>query len=182
MIFVTVGTQLPFDRLVGAIDQWARANPAIEVIAQTGESRLSTPNITTHRRVDAAEFRDLVTRSRLLVAHAGMGSILTALELGTPVIVMPRRSDLGEHRNDHQLATVEQLSHLGNLRVARDSDELVAAIETVLSMAPCETIAERSDSGSDELLGAIRAFISATPDAESSWQVGSAGRPSDAAA
>lgn len=182
MIFVTVGTQLPFDRLIGAIDQWARANPAIEVIAQTGESRLSTHNITTHRRVDAAEFRELVMRSRLLVAHAGMGSILTALELGTPVIVMPRRSDLGEHRNDHQMATVEQLSHLGNLRVARDRDELVAALEAVLSTAPCGAVAERSDSGSDELLDTLRAFISATSEAEISGQVDSAGRPSDAAA
>lgn len=182
MIFVTVGTQLPFDRLIGAIDQWARANPAIEVIAQTGESRLFTPNITTYPRVDAAEFRDLVSCSELLVAHAGMGSILTALELGTPVIVMPRRSDLGEHRNDHQMATVEQLSHLSNLRVARDRDELYAALEAVLSMVPCGALPERSDSGSDELLGTIRAFISTTPDTESSGQARSAGRPSDATA
>ena len=43
-----------------------------------------------------------------IVAHAGMGTILTALETGKRLLVMPRRAALGEHRNDHQLATVSR--------------------------------------------------------------------------
>ncbi len=37
MIFVTVGEQLPFDRLVRAVDEWAAASGK-EVFAQIGNS------------------------------------------------------------------------------------------------------------------------------------------------
>ncbi len=53
-----------------------------------------------------------------IVAHAGMGTILTALEMGKPLLVMPRRAALGEHRNDHQLATASRFAELGRVKVA----------------------------------------------------------------
>ena len=34
MIFATVGTQLPFDRLIAAVDRWAGTRPGREVFAQ----------------------------------------------------------------------------------------------------------------------------------------------------
>ena len=41
---------------------------------------------------------------QVVIAHDEMGSIITALEMGKPIVVMPRRAELGEHRNDHQVA------------------------------------------------------------------------------
>jgi len=36
VIFVTVGTQLPFDRLIRGVDLWAAEHPDIPVFGQTG--------------------------------------------------------------------------------------------------------------------------------------------------
>ncbi len=37
MIFLTVGTQLPFDRLVAAVDAWAARQPGQEVFGQISD-------------------------------------------------------------------------------------------------------------------------------------------------
>lgn len=161
MIFVTVGTQLPFDRLLTAIDQWAYRNRDHKVVAQTARTDLVLPWIDPRPFVNAAEFKRLVKEADVLVAHAGMGSILTALELGKPVIIMPRHADLGEHRNDHQLATAERLSHLANLQVANNADELDAALEIALKIAPADIGTDVVSEGHQRLLGEIRSFISA---------------------
>src|SRR5262249_19256768 len=120
MIFVTVGVQLPFDRLVRAVDEWAGERRRTDVFAQIGPSDYQPRHIEFSPFVDPPEFRRLVEAADVLVAHAGMGSIITALELGKPLLVMPRRADYGEHRNDHQLATARHMLAQNVINVAQD--------------------------------------------------------------
>jgi UDP-N-acetylglucosamine transferase subunit ALG13 len=53
-----------------------------------------------------------------------MGTIISAAELGKRIVILPRRAELGEHRNNHQLATASRLSHLNGLVVADDCEHL----------------------------------------------------------
>lgn len=124
MIFVTVGTQLPFDRLIAAVDGWC-CQGREEVIAQVGPTKRRYRNLTQKEFLSATEFDDYFDRADLVIAHAGMGSILTALTYGKPIIVMPRKASLGEHRNDHQLATARKLSKKLGVTVAWDEGELL---------------------------------------------------------
>lgn len=125
MIFVTVGGQLPFDRLVHAVDRWAMAQRREDVFAQVGNSASPPSHIRWQRFLSPADFRRKAREAEVIVAHAGMGSILTALEVGKPILVMPRRADLGEHRNDHQCATVGRLGKDVAITVAADEDALL---------------------------------------------------------
>ncbi len=125
MIFVTVGTQLPFDRLIQSIDRWAGASCAGEIVAQIGPARWKPSHLQWVEFVGPGEFRRYVERADTVVSHAGMGSIITALELGKPILVMPRRADLGEHRNDHQMATARRFHEQGRIEVAFDETELL---------------------------------------------------------
>jgi len=166
MIFVTVGTQLPFDRLILAMDRWAAAHPEVEVIAQTGAGAAPAAYLHQRAHLSAAEFGDLVRRSDLVVAHAGMGSILTALDLGRRVVVLPRRAAFGEHRNDHQLATAAGLSHLASLRVAMEAEELPDAIRASLEAGKTDGGPNASSDASPTLLKAVRSFIEAARGAD----------------
>lgn len=163
MIFVTVGTQLPFDRLLNAVDEWALHNPGRQIIAQTGVSKVASPRINARAFVDAATFKSLAREAEVIVAHAGMGSILTGIELAKPVIIMPRRAELGEHRNDHQLATAENLAHLSNLRVAHDGEDLATALSEVFNTSPLTRLKDDISEGHQRLVGEIRNFISGAP-------------------
>lgn len=160
MIFVTVGTQLPFDRLVAAVDEWAAAGEDREVFAQIGPSSLRPRHIAYEQFIAPAECSERMRAASAIVAHAGMGTILTALELGKPLLVMPRRAALGEHRNDHQLATVRRFSELGNVKAAFDEHELPGQLDELDRGAgqPCI-----SRDAPDEMLDALRAFIAGRP-------------------
>ena len=156
MIFVTVGTQLPFDRLVGAVDRWAATRPDAEVFAQVGPTALRPAHLAWERFVSPAECRERMRAADAIVAHAGMGTILGALELGTPILVMPRRAALGEHRNDHQLATARRLAEQGAIAVAFDEAGLHARLGGLDRLGAREPIGRYATA---PLLDALRGFI-----------------------
>jgi UDP-N-acetylglucosamine transferase subunit ALG13 len=156
LIFVTVGTQLGFDRLISTVDQWAGAMPGREVFAQVGPTAFRPRHIRYEAFIEPDECRELMRSSDAIVAHAGMGTILGALELGRPLVVMPRRAALGEHRNDHQVATARRFSDLGRVTMAEDENELSRALDALENVVPMELIGPHA---SDRLLGALRSFI-----------------------
>lgn len=123
MIFVTIGTQAPFDRFIKIIDEIA---PQIgeEIIAQVYQCGFEPQHIKTVDFLAPDEFNELFMKSRLIVSHAGMGTILTAMQQQKPIIIFPRIAALGEHRNEHQLATAEKLKELKTVFVALTEKEL----------------------------------------------------------
>ena len=161
MIFATVGTQLPFDRMLTSLDNWAAHNPNIPVFAQTGHSPGSFPHIETVSSLSQTEFQDCFERARLVVAHAGMGTILSAAEVGKPLILMPRRLKFKEHRTDHQQDTAEEMARLSNVTVVQDGEalrkELDRALNCNFQLAPSTASSEAPEL--EQLLEAIRDFI-----------------------
>ena len=156
MIFVTVGTQLPFDRLIKTIDTWAGAQPYAEAFAQIGPAQYRPCHMPWAEFLDANECRRKTEQADVVVAHAGMGTILTSLELGRPVIVMPRLSALGEHRNDHQLDTAKKLLAQGRIFVAFDEKQLLEKLEYVNNLRAAERIPVQA---SDTLLSTLKLFV-----------------------
>jgi UDP-N-acetylglucosamine transferase subunit ALG13 len=156
MIFVTVGTQLPFDRLVRGVDDWAAARGRTDVFAQIGPGVYEPRHIRWQRFVTPDEFRAHLDAAEAIVAHAGMGSILEALCNAKPILVMPRRCDLREHRNDHQLATVRRFLAMGRIRAAMDEHELGDKLDEIIRTAAAEPIGRYA---SPALIEAVRALI-----------------------
>ncbi len=159
MIFVTVGAQMPFDRLIHAADEWALSRGRSDVFAQIGESDYRAKSIETTRHMDPLDFRKCVQAAAVIVAHAGMGTIITALEFAKPIIVMPRRGDLRETRNDHQVATATYFNRQGRITVAFDEQELIDKLDqfevTGVGMKPIDVHA------SPQLIAALRGFLDA---------------------
>lgn len=158
MIFVTVGEQLPFDRLVCAMDRWATNNP-YEIFAQVGRSDYKPTHIRYKDFLDQDEFMQCLREARLVVAHAGMGTIISALEMEKPILVIPRKSSLGEHRNDHQLATAKRFSALGFVEVVHDEQELGAKINEMMAIIEGKPNRGSRMGTSSELIHTIRTFI-----------------------
>lgn len=124
MIFVTVGTQLPFDRLIRAIDEITPHLNGEKVIAQTNGGNYTAKNMECRSYYSADEFNALIIQSRIIISHAGTGSIISALTHKKPIIIMPRRASLNEHRNEHQLATAQKMEELKFVNVAYNEKQL----------------------------------------------------------
>ena len=156
LIFVGVGTQLPFDRLVRSVDDWAGSRQKRDVVAQIGPTAYRASNIKTYRFLKPAEFRRHIEEADFIVSHAGMGTIITALELGKPVLVMPRRADLLEHRNDHQIATARRFVLQGRIKVAFSDRELVEELDSMRDATGTDRISRHAPR---PLIDALAAFL-----------------------
>lgn len=155
-IFVTVGAQMPFDRMVRAVDEWARARNRNDVFAQIGPAEYVPSHVKWTRFLEPPEFAEHYQRARVIVAHAGTGSILQALELGKPILVMPRRAALRETRNDHQVATAERFQSLGRIPVAWDETDLRAQLDGIDTLVSERVVGPYASS---QLIDCIARFL-----------------------
>ncbi len=155
MIFVTVGTQLPFDRLIRAVDEIAPLLNGERIVAQTNGGRYIARNIECKSYFPADEFNTLIRQSRMIISHAGTGSIISVLTYKKPIIIMPRRASLGEHRNEHQLATARKMDELKFVNVAYDEHQLQKQI--LNSEVQC--LQGLGDKASDSLILSLKHFI-----------------------
>jgi len=123
MIFVTTGTQLPFPRLVDAMADLA---PELteDILVQTGPDTAPRAGLDCRASLSPEAFSEALHAARVIVGHAGMGTVLSAKEAGKPLIVVPRRVALGEHRNDHQMATAAQLEGMPGIYIAWETADL----------------------------------------------------------
>jgi UDP-N-acetylglucosamine transferase subunit ALG13 len=129
MIFVTIGTQIPFDRFIKAIDEIAILTDET-IVVQTFKNQYRPQYVQPVNFLTPDEFKDFINQARLIVSHAGMGSILSAMEYKKPIIIFPRLASLGEHRNDHQIVTAMKMNELGYVHVAYDKRQLKELILT----------------------------------------------------
>ena len=134
MIFLTVGSHEPFDRLIRAMDAWCAIHPEAEVFGQITERSAHRPaHFAFVGTLDAPAYQAKCAEAALLVSHAGMGSILTALDLGKPIVILPRRGHLKETRNDHQFATAREFRDKPGIFLAEDETGLAAALDRALA-------------------------------------------------
>jgi UDP-N-acetylglucosamine transferase subunit ALG13 len=88
-----------------------------------------------------------------------MGSILSALSLGKPLLILPRREDLGEHRNDHQRATAGWVAGRRGVFVAADEAELPGLLDELSDDARGRAAGSLSPFAETRLIEVIGAFI-----------------------
>jgi len=114
----------------------------LRVIAQTCDDAFRADNLQCHATLAPKEFDAYVGSCRLLVSHAGIGSILTARKYGKPIVIVPRQACLGEHRNDHQMATARQLEGRKGIYVAKDDAALRALVSGGEAMSAPDRMSE----------------------------------------
>ena len=161
MIFLTVGSQLPFDRLVRAVDAWVASQAAVSVfgqIADPGPGGYHPEHFQWQRFLEPPEFDRYFEQADLVVAHAGMGSIIAALVAPKPIVVLPRRGHLGEHRNDHQYATAQKFQGRENVFVAMSEEELPSVMDAARSQ-PAAGDGLARPYADQRLIRAVRGFI-----------------------
>ena len=137
MIFLTVGTLFPFDRLVKAVDITIAKNNGYEkVFAQVGKTNYEPKNIEYTAILENRNFDKKISDADYLISHAGIGTITMALELNKPLLVMPRRKKFKEHVNDHQVATARKFEELGHILVAYTEEELPDKLRELKTFVP----------------------------------------------
>jgi UDP-N-acetylglucosamine transferase subunit ALG13 len=160
MIFLTVGTQFPFDRLVRDVDNFLDTHElGEEIFAQIGNSTYKPRHFEAAAALEKEAFDRYFQQASAIIAHAGMGTITMALDHGKPLLAMPRLKKHGEVVNDHQVALAEEFEAIGHILVAHNASELATKLPQLKSFVPkrrvanVEAVAER-----------IRSFVKSIDD------------------
>jgi UDP-N-acetylglucosamine transferase subunit ALG13 len=90
-----------------------------------------------------------------------MGTIISALEVGKPLVLLPRLASMGEHRNDHQLGTARHFTRFGCIRVASSEDDVARRIDELLQVAGAPADPRAASGVSPTLIEGIRRFLEA---------------------
>jgi UDP-N-acetylglucosamine transferase subunit ALG13 len=129
MIYVTVGTMhLDFPRLIRAADRYALQTEE-EVIIQIGMGNIIPTAATLFDFKPRNEILDIQREARIIVTHAGIGSVIDALQMEKPLIVVPRLKKFGEHNTDHQLELARAIHKRGWGVSMEDIDDLTGRLD-----------------------------------------------------
>ncbi|MEE9325991.1 MAG: glycosyltransferase [Cocleimonas sp.] len=160
MIFVAVGTQFSFDRLIQYMDEWQASDKNItneEVIVQISDGEYLPKNCEYHAFMDGEQYNNKIKNASVFVSHAGMGNIISARENQTPIIVLNRQFTLGEHRNDHQADGLKWMAKLAGVYTASTQQELYQHLVHIDQLKT----AESAHVGNQQLTDYIADFINA---------------------
>lgn len=163
MIFLTVGSELPFDRLVMATDVWCAAHPEHHVFGQINEPgskgyRPSHFEWCTFLTPD--DYKKRFDDAEMIISHAGMGSIIGALSIVKQILIMPRMAKYREHRNDHQVATAEKFQSRVGVFLAHDETDLPIVLDKAIAESTNGAAGQAVGQFADPMLiNTLREFI-----------------------
>jgi UDP-N-acetylglucosamine transferase subunit ALG13 len=131
-VVVSLGTfkDYGFERLVARLLDILPADA--DVLWQTGDTDVSGLGIVGHHAIPERQLSEAIREADVLVAHAGVGTALAALEVGKCPVLVPRRLSHGEHVDDHQIQIAGELGGRG-LALSVEADELT--LDHLLSAA-----------------------------------------------
>ena len=132
MILVSVGSS-DFNRIIRIVDE-LKGDGRIkdDIVFQTGRATYKPKHAKRIFQFTSwDEINKLNKNAKCVIAHAGAGCILTALQYGTAFIAVPRLKDLGEHVNDHQKEIANTMEQAGRVLVANNKKEVMACIKKI---------------------------------------------------
>ena len=130
MIFVTVGSAPhSFKRLIQKMDEIASAIDN-EIVIQKGLSPYQPITAKSFDFVDYDVAMNYFKNADIIVSHASAGPILYARKFNKPLIMVPRRGDLHEHVDNHQMETARALGNSSEMiEVVYEINDLEEAIK-----------------------------------------------------
>jgi UDP-N-acetylglucosamine transferase subunit ALG13 len=137
VIFLTVGSMFPFDRLIKSVDELVGQGVITgPIVAQIGDGKYEPQHMPFDRFLGKPEYDKRVNEATMLMGHAGAGTIALALAQHKPLLVVPRLKRFQEHVNDHQIATARKFEQLGHVVVAYEVGEIARKLSELASFRP----------------------------------------------
>ncbi len=141
--------------MVKAVDELVGRSVINEgVIAQVGNGKYIPKHMKIMDFCSPNEFSDLISKARLVISHAGVGTIIETVIQCKPIIVVPRCAELGEVDNDHQFNTAKQLETEGKILAAYEVSELPDKLQQAKNFVPAK------EQVGQKIIRVVEAFLS----------------------
>lgn len=156
MIFVVLGTQkFQLNRLLQKLDEYVEQGLLTdEIYAQIGNSTYKPRHYAYKDFMDKKEFDATIARADLVIAHSGVGTIITAIHAKKPVVVFPRLAKYKEHVDDHQLDIARAFEMKKYVLCCYENDDLLEKINKCKDFQFDEYVSQQK-----QIIGIIKNFL-----------------------
>ena len=162
-VFVTLGT---FDAPFGRMDELATllAQSGRRVLYQYGmASPKPAENLTAVQWLPFDEMTRRLRETPVVVAHSGVGILMSALRQGRRPVVVPRRAEFGEHVDDHQLQIARKLAERGLAVALLDETSPREMFGRIAALDPAELRVDALRRVEKPIFTMLRRFFGADP-------------------
>jgi UDP-N-acetylglucosamine transferase subunit ALG13 len=159
LILLSLGThQQSFDRALDLVEPLALQGMPITVQHGSTPPRPAIPNFTWLEYMPFEDMVEAMAKAQSVICHAGVGTIMTAMQAGHTPVVIPRQARYGEHVDDHQVDIATRFA----------SRELVRCVTTELDLKPLltprsEDSKQRIGQGSKQFRAAVSEAVAGVP-------------------
>ena len=94
-----------------------------------------------------------------IFAHASMGSTVSDLSAGKPILIMPRRAYVGEQGYDHQYTTAQRLETKEGILVVMNKADLPLALDTLVVRKANPSTMSNSEFADPKPVAAVRSYV-----------------------
>ena len=105
------------------------------------------------------EYERRFEEADLIVGHAGMGTIIAALEVGKPLLMLPRLGSLKESRNDNQVGTARHFQSFALFEVVESESDIAERLDHMLRHLEDYRRSSDAFGVGDGLIDGIREFV-----------------------
>ena len=156
MIFVVLGTQkFQLNRLLQKLDEYVEQGLLTdEIYAQIGNSTYKPRHYAYKDFMDKKEFDATIAKADLVIAHSGVGTIITAIHAKKPVVVFPRLAKYKEHVDDHQLDIARAFEMKKYVLCCYENDDLLEKIIKCKDFQFDEYVSQQK-----QIIGIIKNFL-----------------------
>jgi UDP-N-acetylglucosamine transferase subunit ALG13 len=147
MILVLLGTfQIEFPRPLMVIEQLKQENKIQEkVIVQNGFTSFNSSLLDLRPFMSSEELDKLYQEARIIITHAGTGSLMKGIKMGKKVISVPRLKKYGEHIDDHQLEIHTEFEKLKYIYPWNEGDSLERILADIENFVPAKYVSHKED-------------------------------------
>lgn len=147
MIFVTLGTFLAqFSRPLEQLDELCEKGVITEeVIVQSGHTKIESDHLKLVPFLTPQEMQAYIENARIVITHAGTGSLVQPVKMSKKVIAIARLHDLEEHVDDHQLDIFGKFVEYGYVYPWHRGDDLEVIMAEIENFEPNKFVSTKAD-------------------------------------
>ena len=132
--FITVGNgEKSFLRLFINLERFFDLMPQ-PIIAQCGSTEFKSPKVKSFKFIELSKFKENISKSKLIICHAGMGTMLQSIQANKFPVCIPRMAKYDEIINDHQVDIAKALGGQNKIIYAEKLEMIDFYIKKSLEM------------------------------------------------
>ncbi len=116
-----------------------------EIIVQNGHTQFESSYMTMRTFIPPDELTALCIDARIVISHAGTGSLTKAIKLGKKIIAVARLAKYQEMVDDHQVEILTVFSDLNYVLPWTDGVSLSTLLQSIEDFKPSPYVSNKQD-------------------------------------